>query len=299
MEGLMKIKNNIRDFLRNHDEIVGPVLRFCWCFIVFFTIRQLFGYSEIMSRPAVIFLMAVLCSVLPDGFLFFVGGIVMAVNSFAVTMEAGAVFIVLFILVYCFYVKFFPRYAYAVMLMMVCYLLHIPYAAPIILGLVAGIGGMIPAASGIVLYYFADTLREISKLPALESEANQLKSVELIVNTFSGNKEMFAAILIACVTVLVTGLIKKFSFDYSMYVAIAAGAITNILMAVVAGAVLSANVDILPVVLGTLVGIVAAFVVRIFMGFLDYQHTEHVEYEDDDYYYYVKAVPKLDSEKQD
>lgn len=70
-------------------------------------------------------------------------------------------------------------------------------------------------------------------------------------------------------------------------------------MAVVAGAVLSANVDILPVVLGTLVGIVAAFVVRIFMGFLDYQHTEHVEYEDDDYYYYVKAVPKLDSEKQD
>lgn len=89
--------------------------------------------------------MAVLCSVLPDGFLFFVGGIVMAVNSFAVTMEAGAVFIVLFILVYCFYVKFFPRYAYAVMLMMVCYLLHIPYAAPIILGLVAGIGGMIPA----------------------------------------------------------------------------------------------------------------------------------------------------------
>lgn len=47
MEGLMKIKNNIRDFLRNHDEIVGPVLRFCWCFIVFFTIRQLFGYSKL------------------------------------------------------------------------------------------------------------------------------------------------------------------------------------------------------------------------------------------------------------
>ena len=33
-------------------------------------------------------------------------------------------------------------------------------------------------------------------------------------------------------------------------------------------------------------------------GILDYKHTERVQFEDDDYYYYVKAVPKIDSEKK-
>ena len=30
---------------------------------------------------------------------------------------------------------------------------------------------------------------------------------------------------------------------------------------------------------------------------MDYKHTENVQFEDDDYYYYVRAVPKVDAEK--
>jgi hypothetical protein len=45
------------------------------------------------------------------------------------------------------------------------------------------------------------------------------------------------------------------------------------------------------------VGIVVSFllaqVVRFFIFNMDYLRVENVQFEDDDYYYYVKAVPKV------
>ena len=49
---------------------------------------------------------------------------------------------------------------------------------------------------------------------------------------------------------------------------------------------------------GVLLGLIVALIVRFMKGFLDYNHTEIVQFEDDEYYYYVKAVPKLAVEKK-
>ena len=61
---------------------------------------------------------------------------------------------------------------------------------------------------------------------------------------------------------------------------------------------MSNDVEMEMVVLEVLIGIIFAAIVRFGQGILDYQHTERVQFEDDDYYYYVKAVPKIDSEKK-
>ena len=54
----------------------------------------------------------------------------------------------------------------------------------------------------------------------------------------------------------------------------------------------------LPVSAGSMIfGIVASVVIALIYQFfvfaVDYTRTEYLQYEDDDYYYYVKAVPKL------
>ena len=40
-------------------------------------------------------------------------------------------------------------------------------------------------------------------------------------------------------------------------------------------------------------------IVNVFILAVDYSGTEYVQFEDDDYYYYVKAVPKLKVAKRD
>ena len=45
--------------------------------------------------------------------------------------------------------------------------------------------------------------------------------------------------------------------------------------------------------MGTLVSGVIAAILDFFIFAVDYNRTEYVQFEDDDYYYYVKAVPKI------
>ena len=51
--------------------------------------------------------------------------------------------------------------------------------------------------------------------------------------------------------------------------------------------------EILWIVLGTAAAVVVGLLMEFFLFHLDYTRTERVQFEDDEYYYYVKAVPKV------
>ena len=53
------------------------------------------------------------------------------------------------------------------------------------------------------------------------------------------------------------------------------------------------NVSILGLIVGTLFSMLIAKIVEFFAFHVDYSRTEKVQFEDDEYYYYVKAVPKV------
>lgn len=45
--------------------------------------------------------------------------------------------------------------------------------------------------------------------------------------------------------------------------------------------------------LSSLAALLAATVIQFFRCIIDYGSAEYIEFEDDEYYYYVKAVPKV------
>ena len=298
MSAVFKVKNIIREFCRKQDEIISPLFRFVFSLVLFMSLQKMFGYSELGSKSEVTVLLSVLTALLPDAFMFFMVGALVALHSFTVSIETGAVFVVLFIFMYCIYMRFFPNYTYAILIVPVFYLLNIPFAAPIIIGLVAGISGIIPAAFGVILVYYSYSVKELAALIKQDSFENMLESFKHLITSLITNKEMFSTILIFVITVTVLGVIAKFTFPYSVYIAIGAGTVVNILGAVLAGYVVGKDVAVSTVIAGSVVGLLIALVVRFGQGILDYKHTERVQFEDDDYYYYVKAVPKIDSEKK-
>ncbi|SNU08315.1 hypothetical protein SAMN06297422_11761 [Lachnospiraceae bacterium] len=299
MTGILSVKNKIRSFLRKQDEITAPIFRFIWCLMVFASLQKMFHYSDLGSKKEVTILLAVLTALLPDAFMFVMAGVLIALHTFSVSLEAGAIFVVLYIIMYCVYVRFFPKYAYAMFIVPIFYLLGIPYAAPVVVALIAGIGGMVPAVMGVVLYYFSDCVEVVSGLLATEDIENEIEAFQKLSKVLIQNKEMYAAIIIFAITVLIISVLAKFSYPFAIYVAIAAGVIVNIFSAILAGYVLGQDVPMDKVLIGSFIGIIIALIIRVGQGLLDYKHTERVQFEDDDYFYYVKAVPKIDSEKNE
>ena len=310
MTQLVAYKNKVRDFFRKFDEILTPIFRFIFALLAFFAIRTLFPYHELCVRTDVCLLLAVICAILPDGFMVFIMGVLITLHSFTVSFEVGISFILLFMFMYLVYIKFFPKCGMAIMLSVILFLWGFEFAIPFVVAIFAGVGGAVPAALGVLIYYFAKYAEEVNTLlpkssaadivSSLASKGNksQTDGLQFMIESMLKNKEMFAMMGVFIVTVAVIGVIYNLRFKYSQYVAIAAGVLANIFSYIYMCYTFELDADLTGCLKGILLGLVVVFIVRFFKGFLDYPHTEIVSFEDDEYFYYVKAVPKLAEEKK-
>ena len=298
MKYLLKIRNRIRDAIREYDEIVTPVLKFIWCFVCFYSIHMMFGYSDLFGQIPVIFLLSVIFAIFSDKFMFFVAGIIFTMNVYEVSLEAAILFGVIYIAIYCMYIRFFPNYGYVIFLAAICCMIHMEFLIPLVVGMIAGVGGIVPAAAGLLIYNFSVALKDIDQMNKSLTAPEGTEAFKFLVENVLKDKNMMLMAIVFAVAIIVIHIVRKISFNYSVYVAVLLGAVSSVGAYVVAAGSLGIETDIPSVLLGTFMGLVFALVIQVFRGILDYKHTENVQFEDDDYYYYVKAVPKIDPEKK-
>jgi uncharacterized membrane protein len=109
----------------------------------------------------------------------------------------------------------------------------------------------------------------------------------------TGNKEMFLLIVAFVIATVVVYLIRRQSVDNAWSIAIIAGGILEFTVVLVGNLILKTDDSIVWIIVGTILSLLIAFIVQFFVFSLDYSRTEHTQFEDDEYYYYVKAVPKI------
>lgn len=293
MSGLLTVRDTIRDFLRKYDEITVPIIRFIAALIIFNSVNSLYGYSDLFERGIVLFLLSVISALVSDIVVVFLVGAVMCVNAFAVSAEAGVLFLILFVLMYCLYMRMFSECSWILILVPVLYAFNLQYAAPLIVAIFVGITGAVPAAFGVVLYYFSIYLKEVYDVLNAAVTDEEFQEFSYIVKGLVKNKEMMVAAIVFAVVIVITNTIHRLSFDYSWYVAIGIGAVSNIIFFIICGSILDAGVHGGTVVMGTIIGTLIALAIQLCKSVADYSRKETVQFEDDEYYYYVKAIPKL------
>ena len=104
---------------------------------------------------------------------------------------------------------------------------------------------------------------------------------------------MMLTIVAFAVTIVLVYTIKRMSVNYAWTIAIIAGAIADVMILLIGDLMFDTNVSIIGIIIGTVISVLIAKVVEFFTFNVDYSRTEKVQFEDDEYYYYVKAVPKI------
>jgi hypothetical protein len=72
-----------------------------------------------------------------------------------------------------------------------------------------------------------------------------------------------------------------------------AGTIIDLVILLIGDLLYDTKMSVGGAILGSVLAILVAKVLEFFRFCVDYSRTEKVQFEDDEYYYYVKAVPKL------
>ena len=167
----------------------------------------------------------------------------------------------------------------------------VPTLLPLGAGLLGSAVSALPAGCGVVIYYFIRFVHAQSA--ALSDQGTEIaEKLKLLSDGLVQNWAMWITVIAFVVVVLLVNLLRTRSFDYAWRIAIIAGGVAYILVILAGDFCLDVTVSMVPMIISTVVSVLIGFVLEFFVYGGDYSRTERLEYEDDEYYYYVKAVPK-------
>ena len=144
-----------------------------------------------------------------------------------------------------------------------------------------------------IFYYFMELVSENASAMAGADKEGKIQNLKFLADGLMQNQEMMITI-IAFVTVLViVHVVRRLEVEYAWQIAIFGGGIIYMLVMAAGGIFLEAEIPAIPLVAGTIVSVIVGEILEFFLFHVDYKRTERLQFEDDEYYYYVKAVPKM------
>lgn len=293
MTTLLVAKQYIKLFYSKFEIYITPFLKFLLAFVAFMQINSRLGYMAAIDRMSIVLVVALMCSFMPTNFIMIMSALFILLHLYSFSLECAIVIGVAFLLMFLLYFRFSPRDTAAVVLTPICFLMKIPYVLPISMGLIGTPASAVSVACGVIVYYmihFVCTNETVLSGMAEEEIAARFK---FIVDGLLNNKEMVVTIVAFAVTLILVYLIRRLSIDYAWTIAMVAGAFVNVMVILIGDLMFDTNVSIFGVIVGTVIALLITVALQFFVFHVDYSRTEKVQFEDDEYYYYVKAVPKV------
>jgi hypothetical protein len=248
---------------------------------------------ETICRLTVVLIVALMCSFMPTNFIVVVSALFVLLHLYSFSLECAVVAGVGFLLIFLLYLRFSPKDTLVVLILPLCFLMKIPYAVPIAMGLIGTPASAVTVACGVVAYYMIHGITQNVTLIAAMTDEETSARFKFIIDTLIGNKEMIVMIAAFGITVVLVYFIRRLSQDHAWTIAIAAGAVVDTMILFVGALMFDIDLSLVSVIVGTFVSVLLVIVLRFFVFNVDYSRTEKVQFEDDEYYYYVKAVPKV------
>lgn len=293
MTGLLEMREKLKLIYSKNEVFIVPVVKFLLAFITLTVINGQLGYMTRLDSLPIVLIAALLCSFLPKGCIILFAAVFSLLHMYELSMEVALVGLCLYLVIALLFFRFSPKDSIAVLLTPMLFALKLPYVMPIAMGLLGTPASAISVGCGVVIYYFL--MHVIANATAIGTmdEGEVTAKLKLMIDGLVDNKAMLVIIASFAVTIIVVYLIRRMSVDYAWTIAMVTGAIVDLVLLLIGDLLYDTNVSVLSAILGSLAALLIAKILEFFRFCVDYSRTEKVQFEDDEYYYYVKAIPKM------
>ncbi|MBR5422145.1 MAG: hypothetical protein IK115_13455 [Lachnospiraceae bacterium] len=294
MTQLLTIRELIKSFYSRYENFCRPALKFLLAFVSFSMVNGGIGYASVLTSVPVVMILALLCSFFPINFILVVCVMMILLHLYALSLETVAVVGCFFLLMFLLYFRFAPKDTVLLLMTPLCFILKIPYVIPICAGLVGSPASVISVGCGVVSYHLLHYISaNRASLETGESDSVfALEKLRVIIDALMNNREMQVMVAAFAVTIFFVYLIRRLPADHCWTIAMITGILVDIVVLLVGDLRYVTRVSIGGLLFGSLIAFLIAEVLQFFVFNVDYSRTEKVQFEDDEYYYYVKAIPK-------
>ncbi|MCI8513470.1 MAG: hypothetical protein HFI93_02400 [Lachnospiraceae bacterium] len=293
MVGLLEFRQKLKAFYGNYSTYIIPCVRFFTVFLTLTTINSHIGYMARLDGMTIVLVMSLIGAFLPAGAATFFAAAFTLAHLFSLSMVAAGLAAAAFLLMFCAYYIFGTKDGVLLFLVPVLFVFRIPYLVPVVMGLIGTFFSVIPVSFGVLIYFMLHWVKDNASLMASSSSLSYLQQVSQMTSGVLKNQEMVVTIIAFAATLFVVYLFRRIAMKHSWEIAIGTGSLVNIMILLIGSSSLKLNMSLMPVLFGVLISAGLALVLEFFIFLVDYNSMIRTQFEDDEYYYYVKAVPKL------
>lgn len=292
---LLSIRDRISRFYGEHDTVIRILAKFCMALCTFAMINASLGQIPFLCNPVVVGALALLCAFLPSNSTVMIGAGMILVHFYGISAEAaiaGGGMLIVGILLYC---SIAPHSAVPLILTAITMRMGIPSAAAVLFGLVGGPLSAVGVIFGVFTWYLVETINRLGgtlKSQSADAAEAMMQKMTVLMSSVISNRSMAVMAATLAVLLWVVWLIRRMAMKYAWMAAAGTGLLVYVVSRCACSIIWQIPVSPLTLIQDVVLAAVTALAAQAFLFSLDYRRTENVRFEDDEYFYYVKAVPK-------
>ncbi|MBR2188805.1 MAG: hypothetical protein IJ860_05280 [Eubacterium sp.] len=292
MNTLISVREKLKAIYADYSVYIVPVIKFALAMALFLIINNRMGYLQPLSNLFVLVVLAAISAILPLNAMVLIGTGLIVLHCFGLGIETGAFALVLYLLLVMLYFRFASRDALVLLVGPLACTLNFPAAVPLCLGLMRGPESALSAICSVISWRFFQLVYQDIAPMKESAETGALEVLQKIPKSLF-NSELVLYLIAFAATAIVVSLICRYLTTFSRLTAIIVGTVVYLVIMLAGGNALHAEISAGKVIPGTLLSALIAMVLNTFVYAVDYSKSKFIQFEDDDYFYYVKAIPKL------
>ncbi len=290
---LLEIKEHLKGFYEKYGAYIRILLKFVTTFILLIMINSEMGYSGLFNNILIVAGLSAIAALTPEAVQILVIITVTVVNAYNIAPILAVVYAAVYIIIYLLFVRYEMKQAYVILAIPALYVLNIPYAVPILAAIFLGPVSIIAIVTGTILYYMFHSVSVIAGISDTTGVSNTINFFNMLIDDIFSNRYMVVSGIIFSAVFLIVYIIRRQKIRHATDFAIIIGVMVSIISFLSVSAFVENENSVFGILAGTVASGIIAYVAQFFRMSLDYSGTKNIQFEDDEYYYYVKAVPKL------
>lgn len=293
MLNLLVLRDRLRSLYAKYGNIICALVRFFTALTAMLIMNAEIGYMKQLLNPMIPLALSLISMVSPWGGICWILSFFMLAHIFAASVELALVAAAFLLMVSLLYYGFVPGDSYILIFTPLLFAWKVPFLLPILLGLLGSFVSVIPMSCGIVIYYILVYAHGNAR-PIAGGDATDITQqfAKMLTGLF-GNRTMMLYIIAFAITLIAVQIIRRLSVAHAWDIAIVSGILILLLAFLISTTTFGITVKLGTLAFGCAAAFAAGELCRFFVFHVDYTRTEYTQFEDDDYYYYVKAVPKI------
>lgn len=289
---LLEFREIIKHICEKYSIYVRIFVKLIVSSVIMLMINANIGFNSTIDNLVILLGIAFISALAPDAVSVMLVCLITLVELYSVSLIVVLPVLGVYLILYFMYVRYVPLQAYVILCIPFMYIMKLQYAIPLICGICLSPVAIVSGILGVGVYYMYSAILQVEIVNKGDGITDTVNIYNNIVDNIIKNRYMFFTMIIFAVTILITYIIRRQKLEHASYIAIGAGFVINFVSFLLATAFMEGADDLTGVIVGNILGVLIAIVVQFFRMTLDYSGTKQVQFEDDEYYYYVKAVPK-------